>query len=119
MAKEHIRDHNWTFEEDVALCLARVSINEDGAVGKNQNKKVLWGKIIDKLHENSNVSRREGGGVYDQWKVINKAYTLWKGSLERAVVDMASGRSTAEVMTRAIYKIRTTPKNQAFKLHHA
>nr|XP_028960139.1 uncharacterized protein LOC114825573 [Malus domestica] len=97
MATEHIRGHNWTFEEDVVLCFAWVSISEDGVVGTNQNKKVLWGKIVDKFNENSNTNQRECGGVYDRWKVINKACTLWKGSLERAVVDMAGGRSAAEV----------------------
>ena len=57
MAREHIRGHNWTCEEDVALCFAWVSVIEDGAIGTNQNKKVLWDKIIAKFHENCN-----GGG---------------------------------------------------------
>ncbi|KAM2970110.1 hypothetical protein FF2_017117 [Malus domestica] len=79
----------------VALCFAWVSISEDGAVGTNQNKKVLWDKIIEKFHENCNGGKREGGGLYDRWKTINKACTLWKGSLEKAVVEMASGMSAA------------------------
>ena len=78
MAKEHIRSRNWACEEDIALCLAWISISKDGAISTNQNRKVLWGKIIDKFHENSNAGQREGGGVYDQWNVINnnKACTL-------------------------------------------
>ena len=52
MAREHIRGRNWTCEEDVALCLAWVSVSEDGAIGTNQNKKVLWDKIVAKFHEN-------------------------------------------------------------------
>ena len=87
MAKDHIRGHNWSFEEDVA-------------VGTNQNKKVLWAKIVDKFNENSKTA--EGklvASVYNRWKTINKACTLWKGSLERAVVDMASGRSAIEVVS--------------------
>ncbi|XP_070663186.1 uncharacterized protein [Malus domestica] len=121
MAKEHVRGCNWTFDEDIALCLAWISVSEDGVVGTNQNRKDLWGKIVDKFHENSNAGRREAGGVYDRWKIINKACTLWKGSLERAMVDMPSGRGVSEIGDKAmaIYKIRTTPKNQAFKLHHA
>ncbi|XP_070676340.1 uncharacterized protein [Malus domestica] len=112
MAREHVRGRNWTFEEDVSLCLAWVSISEDGAVGTNQNKKVLWDKIIAKFQENCNGSGRDGGGVYDRWKTINKACTLWKGSLERAMVGMPSGRSAIEIT-------RVTPKNQVFKLQHA
>ena len=99
MAKEHVRGRNWTFDEDIALCLAWISISEDGAIGTNQNRKVLWGKIVDKFHENSNTSRREVGGVYDRWKIINKACTLWKGSLERAMVDMPSGRGASEIVS--------------------
>ncbi|XP_050131359.1 uncharacterized protein LOC126607699 [Malus sylvestris] len=121
MAKEHVRGRNWTFDEDIALCLAWISVSEDGVVSTNQNRKVLWGKIVDKFHENSNAGRREVGGVYDQWKIINKACILWNGCLERAMVDMPSGRGTSEIGDKAmtIYKTRTTPKNQAFKLHHA
>ncbi|KAM1370863.1 hypothetical protein ACFX2I_041184 [Malus domestica] len=70
MAREHIRGRNWTCEEDVALCFAWVSVNEDGAVGTNQNRKVLWDKIIAKFQENCNGGGRDGGGVYDQWKTI-------------------------------------------------
>ena len=98
MAKEHVRGPNWTFDKYIALCLAWISVSEDGAVGTNQNRKDLWGKIVDKFHENSNAGRREvGGGVYDRWKIINKACTLWKGSLERAMVDMPSGRGASEI----------------------
>ncbi|KAM1943395.1 hypothetical protein ACFX15_011736 [Malus domestica] len=121
MAREHVRGHNWTFEEDVSLCLAWVSVSEDGAVGTNPNKKVLWDKIIAKFQENCNGGGRDGGGVYDRWKTINKACTLWKGSLERAMVGMPSGRSVIEIGDKAmeIYKTRVTPKNQVFKLQHA
>ncbi|XP_070660454.1 uncharacterized protein [Malus domestica] len=112
MAKEHIRGRNWTCEDDVALCLAWVSSSEDGAVGTNQNKRVLWDKIIEKFHENCNDGRRDDGGVYDRWKTINKACTLWKGSLERAVVGMGD-----KVME--IYKTIVTQKNQVFKLQRA
>ncbi|KAM1729337.1 hypothetical protein ACFX12_019742 [Malus domestica] len=70
MEKEHVRGRNWTFDEDIALCLAWISVSEDGDVDTNQNRKVLWGKIVDKFHENSNAGRREVGGVYDQWKII-------------------------------------------------
>ncbi|XP_070669154.1 uncharacterized protein [Malus domestica] len=120
MAKEHVRGRNWTFDKDIALCSAKISVSEDGAVVTNQNRKILWCKIIDKFHENSNTGRREAGGVYDRWKIINKAYTLWKGNLERAMVDMPSGRGASEIGDKAmtIYKTRTTLKNQAFKLHH-
>ena len=99
MAREHIRGRNWTCEEDVALCLAWVSVSEDGAVGTNQNKKFLWDKIITKFQENCNGGGLDGGGVYDWWKTINKACTLWKGSLERVVVGKASGRSTTEIVS--------------------
>ena len=99
MAKEHVRGRNWTFDEDIALCLAWISISEDGVVGTNQNRKVLWGKIVDKFHENSNVGRKEVGDVYDWWNIINKACTLWKGSLERVMVDMPSGRGALEIVS--------------------
>ena len=58
MAREHVRGRNWTFEEDVSLCLAWVSISEDGAVGTNQIKKVLWDNIIAKFQENCNCGSR-------------------------------------------------------------
>ncbi|XP_048427927.1 uncharacterized protein LOC125471505 [Pyrus x bretschneideri] len=121
MAREHIRGRTWTCEEDIALYLAWVSVSEDGAVDTNQNKKVLWDKIIAKFQENCNSGGRDGGGVYDRWKTINKACTLWKGSLERAVVGMASKRRATEIGDKAmkIYKTRVTPKNQVFKLQHA
>ena len=64
MAREHIRGRNWTCEEDVALCLAWVSVSEDDVVGTNQNKKVLWDKIIAKFQENCN-----GGGTVGELKV--------------------------------------------------
>ncbi|KAM2342308.1 hypothetical protein ACFX1X_014719 [Malus domestica] len=99
MAREHIRGRNWTCEEDVALCLTWVSVSEDGAVGTNLNKKVLRDKIIAKFQENCNGSGRDGGGVYDRWKTINKACTLWQESLKRAVVGMASGRSATEIVS--------------------
>ena len=66
MVKEHVRGRNWTFDEDIALCLTWISISEDGAVDTNQNRKVLWDKIVDKFHENSNAGRMEAGGVYDR-----------------------------------------------------
>ncbi|KAM1286323.1 hypothetical protein ACFX2J_000393 [Malus domestica] len=121
MEKEHVRGCNWTFDEDIVLCLTWIFVSQDGVISTNQNKKVLWGKIIDKFHENSNTGRRETGGVYDQWKIINKACILWKRSLERAMVDMLSGRGASEIGDKvmAIYKTKTTPKNQAFELHHA
>ncbi|XP_070667701.1 glutathione S-transferase T2-like [Malus domestica] len=121
MAREHVGGRNWTYEEDVSLCLAWVSVSEDGALGTNQNKKVLWDKIIVKFQENCNGGGRDGGGVYDRWKTINKACTLWKGSLEGAMVGMPSGRSAIETGDKAmeIYKTRVTHKNQVFKLQHA
>ena len=98
MAKEHVRGRNWTFDEDIALCLAWISVSKDGVVGMNQNRNVLWGKIVDKFNENSNADRREAGDNYDRWKIINKACTLWKGSLERVMVDMPSGRGGLEIV---------------------
>ena len=50
-------------------------------------KKVLWDKNIAKFQENYNGGAQDGGGVYDRWKSINKACTLWKGSLERAMIS--------------------------------
>ncbi|KAM1181838.1 hypothetical protein ACFX2I_000352 [Malus domestica] len=37
------------------------------------------------------------------------------------MVDMLSGRGASEIGDKvmAIYKTKTTPKNQAFELHHA
>ncbi|XP_070669158.1 uncharacterized protein [Malus domestica] len=110
MAREHVRGRNWTFEEDVSLCLAWVSVSEDGAVGTNQNKKVLWDKIIAKFQENCNGSGRDCGGVYDRWKTINKACTLWKGSLERAMVGMPSGRSAIEILQHAWDVLKDCPR---------
>lgn len=50
--------------EVVALCLAWISISEDVAIGTNQNKKELWGNILDKFNSNSNINRTYEG-VYD------------------------------------------------------
>ncbi|XP_070669119.1 uncharacterized protein [Malus domestica] len=94
---------------------------EDGTVSTNQNKKVLWDKIIAKFQENCNGSGQDGGGVYDRWKTINTACTLWKGSLERVMIGMPNGRSATEIDDKVmeIYKTRVTPKNKVFKLQHA
>ena len=60
MAREHIRGCNWTCEEDVALCLAWVSVSQDGAVGTNQNKRFCGIKSLQSFKKTTTAA---GGTV--------------------------------------------------------
>ena len=45
------RNHNWTKEEDEALCKARLCVSEDPATGTNQQRARLWDRLRDEFND--------------------------------------------------------------------
>ena len=89
------RQEVWSKPEDVALCIAVVTIGEDGAKGTNQDKGKLWERVGE-LYESSKPTGavvRTGGSCEARWKKISPACMKWRQALNKAAAIHKSGEN--------------------------
>ena len=89
------RQEAWAKSEDVALCIAVVTIGEDGAKGTNQEKKKLWERVGE-MYESSKPTGavvRSGGSCEARWKKISHACMKWRQALNKAAAIHKSGEN--------------------------
>ncbi|CAN6550564.1 unnamed protein product [Malus baccata var. baccata] len=92
---ESARNANWLPREDVALCLAWVSIAENGFVGCFQTIDTMWGRIYKKFLANNPGTKGENLEYKDDVNLASKLstnnVTLWSSPLSVVHRNPASG----------------------------
>ncbi|PRQ36562.1 putative glutathione transferase [Rosa chinensis] len=114
------RQECWKDAEDIALCIAVVTVGEDGSKGTSQEKKKLWERIHE-VYETCKPAGgvvRLGGGCDGRWKKIRPACARWRQALNKAALLRGSGDNATDEILQAKSIYRTLAKGEEFAFEH-
>ncbi|RZC58879.1 hypothetical protein C5167_006182 [Papaver somniferum] len=117
-----MRAPNYNLEEDLALFTAYINFGGDGAVGVQQRKGKLWGKIIPYFSEKKkNPNKRNQHSLENRLSVIKKETHNFVSLIGKVYRKKGSGWSPEDLSHQArieytrIYR-KPFPHEEAYKL---
>ena len=95
------RNPNYTIDEDRHLCRVYKDVSQDGEIGINQKKDVLWSRVSEAYNDKklSYMSDRSARSVESRISLIHNATSKFKGCIQQVEYRNPSGASENDIVS--------------------